>query len=287
MKKAANRIRERLLGGEEALRYFLFEPSAGSANAPVLVTVHGISRNAATHARRFSHLAERYGVVMAAPLFDEQRYPGYQRLGLRGQRADLALNRLLDEVTQLTGADTERVFLFGYSGGGQFVHRYAMAYPHRVAAIAIGAAGWYTFPDPTRRFPYGIGPHPKLPGMTFQAAAFLSIPAYVLVGKEDTTRDKALRQSSNLDQQQGHTRFERGQRWVSAMEQAARRHGLDTEFRFIALPETDHSFSRSVKAGGMAERVFQRFFSHPTLPVRNRPCPLPSPQVLSHEALMP
>jgi len=266
MNRKTSKVQARQLHGNAALRYFLYQPARGAENAPVLVTVHGISRHAAKHARHFSRLAEHYGVVVVAPLFDEQHYPGYQRLGLRGERADLALNQILGEVALLTRADTRRLYMFGYSGGGQFVHRYAMAYPDRVAAIAIGAAGWYTFPDPSQRFPYGTAPHRKFPGIRFDAAQFLRIPAIVLVGEQDKARDEALRQSSKLDRQQGANRFERGQRWVSAMQQAAREYGLETNFRFIALPEADHSFTRSVKAGGMATQVFNCLFGPTPLP---------------------
>jgi len=254
------KVLERQVGDNKALSYFLYVPTQGGKNAPVLVSVHGISRNADKHARRFSRYAERHGVVIVAPLFDEQHYPGYQRLGLSGARADLALNQILAEVAELTQANTHQLYMFGYSGGGQFVHRYAMAYPNRVAAIAIGAAGWYTLPDPDQRFPYGIAAHHKLPDLSFDLSQFLRIPAYAFVGEQDILRDDALRQSARLDRQQGKTRFERAERWVKAMKKAARQQGLETEFHFMPLPKADHSFTRSIKAGGMAEHVFSCLF---------------------------
>jgi len=260
MNRQNGKVQERQLGVNNALRYFLYVPSKGATNAPVLVSVHGISRNADKHARRFSRYAERHGVVVVAPLFDKQNYAGYQRLGLSGNRADLALNQILDEVSELTQANVQKLYMFGYSGGGQFVHRYAMAYPHRVNSIVVGAAGWYTMPDSNQRFPYGLAPHPKLPDLTFSPCEFLRIPAYALVGEQDIMRDPALRQSKRLDQQQGYTRFERGERWVEAMKQAARQYGHETEFRFISLPKADHSFTRSIKAGGMADQVFNCLF---------------------------
>lgn len=254
------RVVTRRLEADPRQRYFLYVPANGGRGAPLLVSVHGISRNARGHVRRFARLAEQYGVVVVAPLFDEERYPAYQRLGLSGERPDLALERIVAETTRLTDADSRRLHLFGYSGGGQFVHRYAMAYPQRVAAIAIGAAGWYTFPDPERRFPHGTAPHRKLPGLNFDAEQFLHIPACVLVGEDDTARDPALRQCAHIDAHQGESRFERGQRWIEAMDTAARQHGLATSFRFIVLPGADHSFSRSVKSGAMDEEVFRFLF---------------------------
>lgn len=243
--------------------YYLYLPTrCDLTHAPVLVTVHGISRNARTHARRYAALAERRGVIIVAPRFARSRFPDYQRLGRlgRGERADQMLDRILAEVGRLTGAATGRLYLFGYSGGGQFVHRYAMANPGRVAAMAIGAAGWYTFPDPERRYPYGIKSAPSLPGVSFNAGRFLQVPAWVLVGEEDDARDAALRQTPRVDHGQGATRLERGQRWVEAMNAAAYACGLMTPYRFIPLAGADHSFSRSVQYGAMAEHVFTCLF---------------------------
>jgi pimeloyl-ACP methyl ester carboxylesterase len=107
------------------------------------------------HALKFASFAERYGVVLVAPLFPKDRFGDYQRLGRngRGERADQALNRILTEVGFLTGANIDKLYMFGYSGGGQFVHRYAMAYPQRTARIVVAAAGWYTFPDSAVNYP--------------------------------------------------------------------------------------------------------------------------------------
>lgn len=256
-------ILKRVLADDPEQRYYLYLPATVDlTRANILVTVHGISRNARTHVRRYAALAEQRGVIVVAPRFGKKRYPDYQRLGRagRGERADRMLDRILAEVARATGARTDRLHLFGYSGGGQFVHRYAMVYPERVAAVAIGAAGWYTFPDPEQRYPYGIKPSPTLPDLQFDAARFLRIPAWVLVGEEDDVRDAALRQSDRVDRRQGATRLERGRRWVEAMNAAALARDLTAHYRFIALPDADHSFSRSIRHGDMAARVFECLF---------------------------
>ncbi len=263
MKLLHRRIQMHQLAQNKALHYFQYTPTVVTANTQVLVAVHGISRNAQKQARLFAEQAELYNVLIIAPLFDQNHYSGYQRLGLSGQRADLALNQILDEVASKTNVNTQKFSLFGYSGGGQFVHRYALAYPQRVKAMAIGAAGWYTLPNPKKRYPYGIAPHPKLPDLRFNMAQFLQIPAYVLVGEEDTLRDDALRKSKKADQQ-GINRFERGQHWIRAMQHAAQQHGLNTPYQFIALPNSNHSFTRSIKIGGMAIHVFLALFGHQT-----------------------
>jgi len=242
-------------------RYFLYLPRKKRfEDCRVFVSVHGISRNAKIHARFFAQFAEQYGVVLVAPLFDKALHPRYQRFGFDGVRADIMLQYICSEVAQFTGADVSQLYMFGYSGGGQFVHRYAMAYPEQVAALAVGAAGWYTFPDPSRAFPYGIQPHHKLQDLHFDLERFLQIPATVFVGDRDIERDDALRKSQHLDIEQGDTRLSRGQRWIAAMQSAAEARGIKTRYQFESLPESDHSFSRCVRRGNLCGKVFQHLF---------------------------
>lgn len=260
----AGAISKRVLGDASHQQYFLYVPQRGGAHAPVFVTVHGISRNAREHAERFASFAERYGVVLIAPYFSQDRFPDYQRLGRtgKGERADWALDSIVDEVGHLTGAQTDKLFLFGYSGGAQFVHRYALAHPKRVAKIVLGAPGWYTFPDPTVKYPKGIAQTKRLPNVTFDPASFLTIPTRVLVGKRDVRQDVALNTSPKIVQQQGSTRLERGEQWIAAMTHAAETQGLKTPYTFQTLPRSRHSFTQSMVRGGMGEAVFDYLFGN-------------------------
>ncbi len=254
-------VLKRRLQADTQQSYYLYLPRSSAPPTRLMVCVHGISRNARRQIRLFADYAEQHGVALVAPLFDKHRFPGYQRLGLSGLRADLILQQILDELHQLTDIAQQPLYLFGYSGGGQFVHRYAMAYPQQVAAMVIGAAGWYTLPDSQQRFPYGCGSHHKLPGLRFQPHQFLRIPACVMVGAADNQPDAALRQSEWLTLHQGRSRLERGQRWIRCMQQAATTHGLSTRYQFITLPTADHSFTRSVAQGNMASQVFTFLFT--------------------------
>lgn len=256
----------RQLGEDPGQLYFLYRPRSMACTTRVFVSIHGISRNAREHAIRFKKLAERYGTVIVAPLFHYSRFPDYQRLGLsgRGLRADLALERIIAEAEQLTGADGRRLlYLFGYSGGGQFVHRYAMLHPERVARVAIGAAGWYTFPDPGRRYPRGLRPRTGLGDLRLIPGEFLSIPACVLVGERDQRLDPELNQSPRINRQQGLTRLERGRRWTEAMRGAARAHGMNTPYSFHVLPGSGHSFTQCMKRGKMGRLIFRFLFDAP------------------------
>jgi pimeloyl-ACP methyl ester carboxylesterase len=254
-------VLERTLADGSKARYFLYVPPKAASRPLLFVTVHGISRNAREHARLFAPLADQYGVVVLAPLYPAHTHADYQRLGRKGdEHAGRVLEAMVDEVGELTDAQTERFFLFGYSGGGQFAHRYAMAHPDRVSAYAVGAAGWYTFPDLQLTYPHGLKPCKSRPDMQMVPKHFLAIPATVLVGERDTRLDSTLRKTSKVNGQQGASRLERGRRWVAAMHQAARDQGLAGSFEFVALPDCGHSFRHCMQRGNMGGTVFDRLF---------------------------
>lgn len=262
-------VLDRTVDQDHDHRYFLYIPRKGGVGAPVFISVHGISGNAREHAEQFAPFAEQYGVVLVAPWFPRERFPDYQRLTRRqprntSQRADHALQRMVAEVGTSTNAKTDRLYLFGYSGGGQFVHRYAMVYPRQVARYVVGAAGWYTFPDPTVTYPRGIKARADLPDMQCDPCWFLTVPASVLVGERDVRAGTALNTSPRIEQQQGATRLERGKRWVHAMTEAAKRHHINTSFDFHTLPKSGHSFRRSMTRGHMGTVVFACLFGPDT-----------------------
>lgn len=254
-------VLRRVLQEDPEQEYFVYVPSAGGQGSPLFVAVHGVARNASEQARLFAPYAERLGVVLVAPAFSGDQHDDYQRLGRegRGARADLALDAIVEEIAWLTGAAVGQIHLFGYSGGAQFAHRYVMAYPQRVARAVIASAGWYTFPDPRHRFPYGIRPSRDLPRVRFDPEEFLRVPMAVLVGDLDTT-DDGLRRTKRVDRQQGTTRVERAQNWVEAMRAAAEAHHLPCLVSLGMIAGGDHSFRDLMKTGQLGERVVAALF---------------------------
>jgi pimeloyl-ACP methyl ester carboxylesterase len=255
------RIVLRTLRGDPLQQYLVFVPRTGAAEAPVLVSVHGISRNAHDQARVFASTCDERGVVLLVPIFTPERHRDYQRLGRRGrgERTDLVLNECLAEVALLTGAATAQIGLFGFSGGAQFAHRYLMAHPERVARAVFAAAGWYTFPDDQQRFPYGIRPARSLRGVTFNPEKFLRVPIEVLIGERDVDMTN-LRRTERTNRQQGQTRLERARNWVAAMRAASNVFGIGSQIELTVVPDVDHSFDRFCRDGALVDRVFTSLF---------------------------
>ena len=251
--------RTRDIGSADAIEAWIYTPRKIDPKAAPLVAVHGISRRAKQQAELFADAADRVGRIVIAPHFPKSTWAKYQRITKR-HRADLPFLGLLDHV-RLTGvADTRRFELFGYSGGAQFAHRFAMLYPQRLTKLHVAAAGWYCMPNTSARFPYGLAirdgqrrdfgqPIPRA------LNRFLSLPIQVLCGEQDTTRDRELRQLPSVDRQQGQTRLARAQRYAGALIDAACSQGIAPDVSFQKIPDCAHSFAHCVYRGGLDRLV--------------------------------
>ncbi len=236
------------------LGYRAFLPQV--ASHPPLVIVHGCNRRAARQFRAFLPLAIRLNVPLVVPTFDTDKFTGYQRLaGTQGPLAALqAVNLTLEDARTTFGLETSSVDLFGFSGGAQFAHRFALMQPHAVRRAVLASAGWYTFLDEARPFPRGTAPSPAT-GDRPDVSGFLRVPVHVLVGEHDVERDGSLRTGRTIDRRQGSCRLTRALRWIDHVEDVARLQGVPSRITFDLLPDSGHSFSEAVRAGGLVERT--------------------------------
>ena len=224
-----------------------------------LVALHGISRDADAIWRAFQPHAQSRGRALLVPGFDAKAWPHFQRIDTA--RPDLPLLDLLREA----GLAGRKIDLFGYSGGAQLAHRFAMLYPHRVARLHIAAPGWFCLPDTRALWPEGLA-KPGLPGLRkfdpaalsrLQLPAYLALPVRIWVGDKDGKRDAALRQSPDLDRLQGLTRIDRAHAYAEAFTRAARAIGITPDIDVTLLPGCGHDFTQCAKLGGLAAKVTQ------------------------------
>ena len=260
-------VTRRVLASDRHLAYLAYVPEVRATEPRLVVSIHGANRNVDVHAQLLAAYAEMYGVVLLVPHFSATRYADYQRLGRvgRGKRADLALHRIIAEAAARNGIPGDRFHLFGFSAGAQFVHRYAMAYPHRVASAVIANARRFTMPDPKRRFPSGIRSTPKWPGLRFDPDAFLRVPMKVLVGaiEADDELITLPRRTREPNSKRAVVRAERAREWVAAMQEASRERQIDSVVAYEELPDRIRSFRSSVLRAGLAERAFEAMFGPP------------------------
>lgn len=255
-------VHHRTIVGMSRLEYFVYVPKSYQDDGKILYTIHGISRNAREHIEGFTAQAEHRGAILVAPLFDKENFPRYQQLGnsVQQNRADMALDQALQDAQEWLGLPPAPMRMFGFSGGGQFLHRYAMFYPKRVARMVLAAPGWYTFPDPERKYPYGIKSTKEWPQLRFSLEKFLQIPTLVLVGEEDDLRDKDLNTAREIDAFQGLDRIERAERWINANRNLARAHDISADFRLEVITNASHAYESYLAHPPFAEQVFDFLF---------------------------
>ena len=224
----------------------------------VITCVHGISRNALEQLLFYRHHADQLGLVLVVPLFDHEHFRNYQSLGFKNgyQRADFSFNRLLNTLACKFNTPALKTHLIGYSGGGQFAHRWAMGFAERLLSLHICSPGWYTFPSPKHAYPRGIKfPQGRPLGYHPDPQRLLDIPVQLLVGDQDTLRDRSLNTNKEIDAQQGRNRYVRAQNWFDTMHRFAAKQGRKWHAELEVMPDQSHSFSENMRVGNMGQRI--------------------------------
>lgn len=179
---------------DERFSYCLYVPgtydeSRGS-DQPLLVSVHGSFRVAEKYRDCFRELAEQSGCIVLAPLFpvgvgDPEDSSGYKFLTLGDIRFDDILLAMVEETRARYRVRPEDVLLFGYSGGGQFAHRFLYCHPKRVRAACVGAPGVVTLPDESLPWWVGLGGLEQRMGRALDWPALRRVPVHLVIGDRD------------------------------------------------------------------------------------------------------
>ena len=242
-----------------ALKVHTYIPAAGTENAPLMIVMHGTRRNADDYRDQWIPVADKLGLIIAAPEFDAKRFPGSSGYNLGGATpqnpagtAFKAIEPLFDNLRSRFALVRENYYIYGHSAGGQFVHRFVFANPKaRIVRAFAANAGWYTMLSKTTPYPYGLkdAPFPK----DTQKNAF-NAPLVILLGDADTERGSNLRVTPQADAQ-GYNRLQRGLIFYSHAATSARQKKLSFGWRLSIVPETGHQNSKM--AWGVAPFIEQ------------------------------
>lgn len=173
--------------------YCLYVPPDAGADGrrpELLVAMHGTGRTFMQYRDAFAGFARRTHCIVLAPLFPvgvrgDGNRNGFKYMAEGDIRYDRVLLSMVAEVEARYGLAFERFALFGYSGGGQFAHRFLYLHPHRLWAVSVGAPGSVTLPDPSRDWWVGVRDLEAHFGIRFDAAAVARVPVQVVVGEAD------------------------------------------------------------------------------------------------------
>jgi poly(3-hydroxybutyrate) depolymerase len=233
-----------------ALRVFYTRPPGLEPDRPVVLVMHGQSRTAEKYRDDWHDLAIQHAFLLIVPEFTRADFPGSRSYNL-GNRTDAEGNPIarerwsfsapvavFEEARGRFGMAATTFSLYGHSAGSQFVHRFLMHVSEApVDRVVLANAGWYTMPDPSIDYPYGLR------GSQIQASAlraFLAMPVTVLLGDADTlTRQENLRQSPEAYAQGPH-RFARGHAFFESARKAAATLDVPFNWQRVTVPGADH-----------------------------------------------
>ena len=147
--------RETVQSGGKPRTYWLFVPDGASGPRPLLLLLHGSGRNGETLVKPWRDLAEKEGIILAAP---DAADPKWWTLVADGPAF---LRDVVEAVRAKTPIDPRRMFLFGHSAGAVFALQMAAFESEYFAAVAIHAGAlpagdFATFDWATRKIPYAI-----------------------------------------------------------------------------------------------------------------------------------
>ncbi|PON18115.1 hypothetical protein C2W62_09580 [Candidatus Entotheonella serta] len=256
--------RHKLFFDDSQLYYVYVSPKAiqNPEEARIIASIHGFSgRLNAQEGRQvvefyrnlWENVAAQEGWVVVAPQFDEFRFDDdYQRLNPFGTRADIRLNDICNRLgDMIPGLPTEKILLFGFSGGGQFAHCYIAIQPERIERAVVASPGWYLWPDPTLPYPVGTDTRAVPTPLTPSFQALCDLPVLLVVGDADTVQgDTTNRENSGIDliALQGSGRRAKAENWVAAVRDLAERQDFSCRLIFDIIPNTGHTISNALFA---------------------------------------
>lgn len=239
------------LRSDQRFAYYAYVPPTlvEDTSIPVrlLVIVHGTERSAESYRDAFADFAEAHGCVVLAPLFpcgilEDNDMDNYKRLKFHNIRFDLILLDMVDEVSRRYCVERDRFdrfFLHGFSGGGQFAHRFFYLHPERLRAVSIGAPGAVTLLDETADWWVGTRNVQKEFGTSMDVRAMRDVRVQTVIGAEDFGSAEVLVPPSSRHWMKGANKAGADrQARLTAFQQELEQVGIDVER--VTVPAVAH-----------------------------------------------
>lgn len=200
-------------------RYYFYHPTNRKESAVtkaglrpwLLVCIHDNDLRAEELFSICWRAAKKRQMAVLVPLFDNMRFPEYGTFNLRGQRSDKRLTDLIEHVAKTASLTVREIYLFGYGSGGDFVQRFMMAYPQRIARAAF-ESDTFLSPDPEIYFPRGLNRSPLALDVGIDMYSVLKSDSLIVLRKNSQT----LREAKN---------------WFDAMQHYAEINGIRNRFQ--------------------------------------------------------
>ena len=236
--------------GDRAIQVFTYKPK-GFAKGPIFFVFHGAKRNADDYRDWSIALAEKHHAMVAAPLFDQERFLAhlYSWGGILTKDGKLRNEKgwsfpiateLIQDILKREGDPKRDHYLIGHSGGGQFLTRYVAIEPVAAKRVVAANAGTYAFPRLDWDWGYGFGKLPKDLQKEDRFKKMVETPMTIYLGLEDTIPSGENFDASSEANRQGTARLQRGRNFFEYCQKLAKEKGWKFNWTKVEVPNVGH-----------------------------------------------
>lgn len=240
---------------DKPIRVWYYNPGEPTQ---VLMVMHGNSRAAESYRNALVSFAQKHQILLVTPEFDKEQFPSsrdyhqggiFLRDGEKKRKAEWTfslIEPLFDYVKKQTDYTKNTYWLYGFSAGSQFVHRYMLFFPDsRASKIVAASAGTYTMFDSEVEYSYGLQ-GVQVPKKHLKQ--FLGKDFTVAVGAADTVLSRKDLVKTPIANRQGRDRVERAQHFYKQASDLAETYGVPFAWKFKVIPDVGHSQSQMAPA---------------------------------------
>ena len=236
--------------GDRTIQVFTYKPK-GFSNGPIFFVFHGAKRNADDYRDWSIALAEKHHAMVAAPLFDQERFLAhlYSWGGILTKDGKLRNEKgwsfpiateLIQDILKREGDPKRDHYLIGHSGGGQFLTRYVALEPVAAKRVVAANAGTYAFPRLDWDWGYGFGKLPKDLQKEDRFKKMVETPMTIYLGLEDTIPSGENFDASSEANRQGTARLQRGRNFFEYCQKLAKEKGWKFNWTKVEVPNVGH-----------------------------------------------
>lgn len=230
-------------------------PEMANSISPILIALHGAGRDADNMRDYLIEKADEKNFIVIAPEFSSIYFPGSDAYNIANIFEDgddpnpetinpeeewtfSVIDPLFEDFKNRIGNTVPGYDIFGHSAGSQLLHRYLIFKPDaKWNRVVCAAAGWYTMPDQTVDFPYGLGASPE-ESSDLSDVFFRDVT--VIVGENDVDPNSFnLRHTPGADAQ-GNNRVQRAQYFFTESSDIAENSGLNYNWAYSIVPNAGH-----------------------------------------------
>lgn len=231
--------------------HYYFPKNADRNNDPIIFIFPGMNRDASNYLSYWIPIADAKNIMVFSFEFNNYNFPNgnaYQQGYILDDNGNLNPKNkwtfsLIEPVFDLIKSELNYNYnyydVFGHSGGGQFVHRFIEFIPNSRVNRAVAAnSGWYTMPDTTVTFPYGLN-GTELSQLDIQNAFNKSLQIHLGIN-DNNPNDPSLRKTPEANLQGAH-RLDRGRYFISKSDSIANTYNFNFNWVKVEVPNVSHS----------------------------------------------